>query len=134
MSTKTLPSATPGEIVAEFEIPGVDMIHGVTFDGTHVWFASDPDRDLKCVDTKTGKVVKRIARNDCQAGLAWDGSHLWSICGERIVQIDPKSGETKHSIPVPSKHCSGMAWAAGYLWVGSFDDRKIHKVDPKSGA
>ena len=29
---------------------------------------------------------------------------------------------------------SGLAWAEGSLWVGSYRDRKIHQVDPATGA
>jgi streptogramin lyase len=30
--------------------------------------------------------------------------------------------------------CSGLAWAEGMLWVGQYRERKIHQVDPASGA
>src|SRR4029453_1879843 len=29
---------------------------------------------------------------------------------------------------------SGLAWAEGSLWVGQYRDRKIHQIDPKTGA
>ena len=29
---------------------------------------------------------------------------------------------------------SGLAWAEGTLWVGQYRDRKIHQVDPETGA
>src|SRR5262249_11595968 len=29
---------------------------------------------------------------------------------------------------------SGMAWAEGSLWVGQHRNRKIHQVDPQTGA
>src|SRR5262249_51863652 len=29
---------------------------------------------------------------------------------------------------------SGMAWAEGTLWVGQYRERKIHQVDPETGA
>jgi glutamine cyclotransferase len=29
---------------------------------------------------------------------------------------------------------SGLAWADGTLWVGQYRDRKIHQVDPHTGA
>src|SRR5262249_55521400 len=39
------------------------------------------------------------------------------------------------TIPVPAGggH-SGLAWAEGTLWVGQYRDRKIHQVDPETGA
>ncbi|HKE01435.1 MAG TPA: hypothetical protein VKE69_10530 [Planctomycetota bacterium] len=128
-----LPSPLPAAIVADFAIPGIDQIHGVTFDGTHVWFAAGPDGDLLCVDPKTGEVVRRLGLTGCESGTAWDGRHLWQIRRERIDQIDRETGKTLHSIPTPDPHPSGMAWAAGHLWVGSYLGRRILKVDPKTG-
>ena len=29
---------------------------------------------------------------------------------------------------------SGLAWAEGTLWVGHYRERKIHQVDPQTGA
>jgi len=29
---------------------------------------------------------------------------------------------------------SGMAWAEGTLWVGHYRERKIHQIDPETGA
>lgn len=29
---------------------------------------------------------------------------------------------------------SGLAWAEGALWVGRHRDRKIHRIDPETGA
>ncbi|MBA4265872.1 MAG: hypothetical protein C0453_12370, partial [Comamonadaceae bacterium] len=40
-----------------------------------------------------------------------------------------------HTIPAPGKgNDSGMAWAEGSLWVGQHRDRKIHQIDPATGA
>ena len=44
-------------------------------------------------------------------------------------------GEIVASIPAPGEgRDSGMAWAEGSLWVGQYRDRKIHQVDPDTGA
>jgi outer membrane protein assembly factor BamB len=29
---------------------------------------------------------------------------------------------------------SGLAWAEGTLWVGQYRERKIHQIDPQTGA
>ena len=29
---------------------------------------------------------------------------------------------------------SGLAWAEGTLWVGQYRERKIHQIDPETGA
>jgi glutamine cyclotransferase len=39
------------------------------------------------------------------------------------------------SIPAPGHgNDSGLAWAEGSLWVGQYRDRKIHQIDPETGA
>jgi hypothetical protein len=38
------------------------------------------------------------------------------------------------TIPAPEGGASGMAWAEGSLWVGQHRKRKIHQVDPQTGA
>jgi streptogramin lyase len=39
------------------------------------------------------------------------------------------------SIPAPwHGGDSGLAWAEGSLWVGQYRDRKIHQIDPETGA
>jgi hypothetical protein len=47
------------EILREYgPFPGVDRVHGVTFDGRHVWFASG-DR-LNAFDPVSGEVLRSI--------------------------------------------------------------------------
>ncbi|MGY3469518.1 hypothetical protein ACVW0I_006389 [Bradyrhizobium sp. LM6.11] len=47
------------EIVREYgPFAGVDAVHGVTYDGAHVWFASG-DR-LNAVDPANGKIARSI--------------------------------------------------------------------------
>jgi glutamine cyclotransferase len=69
------------------------------------------------------------------AGTAFDGQHLFQLAEDRICKIDPKTGRVLATIPAPGGGaCSGMAWAEGTLWVGQYWDRKIHQVDPETGA
>ena len=81
----------------------------------------------------TGKVDKKITSAD--AGTAFDGTHLYQIAEARIDKIDPVSGKVLASIPAPGGGSdSGLTWAEGSLWVGQYRDRKIHQVDPATGA
>jgi glutamine cyclotransferase len=107
-------------------------VHGVTFDGRHVWFASGDK--LNALDPDSGKVVRSIdVASD--AGTAFDGRHLFQIAEDRIHRIDPKTGRVLASIPAPGGGGdSGLAWAEGTLWVGQHRGRKIHQIDPETGA
>jgi glutamine cyclotransferase len=120
------------EILREYgPFPGVDLVHGVTFDGRHVWFASG-DR-LNAFDPASGDVLRSIAVA-AHAGTAFDGRHLFQIAEDRIQRIDPETGRVLATIPAPGGGDSGLAWAEGALWVGQHRGRKIHQVDPKTGA
>jgi glutamine cyclotransferase len=122
----------PAEIVAEYgPFPGVDRVAGVSYDGRHVWFASGDK--LNALDPDSGK-IKRSIDVTAHAGTAFDGQHLYQLADERILKVDPETGRVVSSIPAPSGGGSGMAWAEGTLWVGQYRARKIHQVDPQTGA
>ncbi len=110
---------------------GADAIHGVSFDGQQVWAATGPA--LVAFDPASGTPVRSLAV-PCDAGTAFDGTHLYQIAEARIDKIDPHSGQVLASIPAPGGGTdSGMAWAEGYLWVGQYRERRIHQVDPATG-
>ena len=112
--------------------PGVDRVHGVTYDGQHVWFASGDK--LHAVDPASGK-LRRSIDVAAHAGTAFDGRHLFQLAEKRIQKIDPKTGHVLATIPAPGGGGdSGLAWAEGTLWVGQYRDRKIHQIDPQTGA
>ena len=121
------------EVVREYgPFPGVDQVHGVTFDGTHVWFASG--EKLNALDPASGKPVRSI-NVAAHAGSAFDGQHLYQLAADKIQRIDPETGRVLSTIPAPSgSGSSGLAWAEGTLWVGQYLDRKIHQIDPNTGA
>jgi glutamine cyclotransferase len=120
------------EIVREYgPFPGVDGVHGVTFDGRHVWFASGDK--LNALDPASGTIPRSIDVA-AHAGTAFDGEHLFQIAESRIQKIDPKTGRVLATIPAPGGGGdSGLAWAEGTLWVGEYRERKIHQVDPRTG-
>jgi glutamine cyclotransferase len=120
------------DIIREYgPFPGIDNVHGVTFDGQHIWFASGDQ--LTALDPESGKTVRSIDVA-AHAGTAFDGQHLFQIAEDRIQKIDPKSGRVLATIPAPGGGAdSGLAWAEGTLWVGQDRGRKIHQVDAETG-
>jgi glutamine cyclotransferase len=121
------------EIVREYgPFPRVDHVHGVTFDGRDVWFASGDK--LNAFDPASGQMVRSLDVV-ADAGTAFDGEHLFQIAEDRIQKIDPKTGRVLATIPAPGGGGdSGLAWAEGTLWVGQHRGRKIHQIDPQTGA
>ena len=121
------------EIVREYgPFPGAEHVHGVTFDGRHVWFATGDS--LKAFDPADGTPVRSIDVAS-HAGTAFDGQHLYQLAEDRIQKSDPTTGRVLATLPAPGGGGdSGLAWAEGTLWVGQYRDRKIHQVDPQTGA
>lgn len=111
--------------------PGVNAVHGVTYDGERVWFASGDK--LNAFDPASGRTLRSIDVA-AHAGTAFDGQHLFQISESRIQKIDPESGRVLATIPAPGGGGdSGLAWAEGSLWVGQYRERKIHQIDPQTG-
>src|ERR1700684_1513641 len=121
------------EILREYgPFPGADRVNGVTFDGQHVWFASGDQ--LNAFDPVTGKTVRSIDVA-AHAGTAFDGQHLFQIAEDRIQKIERMTGRVLTTIPAPGGGGdSGLAWAEGSLWVGQHRGRKIHQINPETGA
>lgn len=111
--------------------PEVTHVHGVSFDGSHVWIATGDS--LKAIDADSGQMARGLDV-PAQAGTAFDGQHLFQIAGDHIQKVDPKTGSIVATVPAPDGGASGMAWAEGMLWVGQYRNRKIHQVNPQTGA
>ena len=141
MTTTSTQAARPGtpatpraaEIVREYgPFDGAERIHGVSHDGQRVWAATGAK--MIAFDPASGQATRTL---DCasDAGTAFDGTHLYQIAASRIDKIDPASGTVVASIPAPGHGGdSGLTWAEGSLWVGQYLDRKIHQIDPATGA
>lgn len=132
MTTPPKAKSRPAEVLREYgPYPGIDQVHGVTFDGLHVWFARG--ESLVAFDPKSGTLVRELAVSG-DAGTAFDGKYLYQIAAARIDKIDPATGAVLASIPAPGHGAdSGLTWAEGTLWVGEYRERKIHQIDPATG-
>ena len=121
------------EILREYgPLPGVENVAGVTFDGENVWLAAGDK--LQSIDAASGKTGRSIEVK-CHAGTAFDGRNFYQIAEKRIQKIDAKTGRVLGSIPAPGNGGdSGLTWAEGSLWVGEYRARKIHEIDPDTGA
>jgi glutamine cyclotransferase len=125
--------ATTADIIREYgPFPGITHVHGVSYDGRQVWFASGDQ--VQALDPDSGEIVRAIDVPG-HAGTAFDGRHLFQIAENRIQKIDPATSRVLATIPAPGNGGdSGLAWAEGSLWVGEYQQRKIHQIDPETGA
>ena len=126
-------NTSPAEIVREYSpLPEPGSVHGVTYDGRQVWFATGGR--ICAFDPASGKILRSIAV-PANAGTAFDGRHLFQISDDRIQKLDPQTGRVVDTIPAPEgAGNSGLAWAEGSLWMGRHRDRTIHQIDPETGA
>ena len=124
---------TTAEVICEYgPFPGSEHVHGVTYDGENVWFASG-DR-LNAIDPDTAE-ARRTISVAAHAGTAFDGHHIYQLAEDRIQKIDLASGRVLSTIPAPGGGGdSGLTWGEGTLWVGQYRDRKIYQIDPETGA
>jgi streptogramin lyase len=123
---------TAATIIHEYgPYPDVTQVGGVSFDGVNIWIATGGA--LKAIDPSSGQAVRALDV-PAHAGTAFDGRHLYQISGERIQKVEPTTGRVVATVPTPEGGASGMAWAEGRLWVGQHRKRKIHQVDPQTGA
>lgn len=121
------------EVLAEYgPFPGAAQVHGVSYDGSNLWFAAGDH--LHAVDPSDGK-LRRSLDAAAHAGTAFDGTHLFQIAEACINKIDPETGRILATIPAPADGAvSGLTWAEGTLWVGEYRGRRIHQIDPATGA
>ncbi len=121
------------EIAREYgPFEGAPHVHGVSFDGSNVWFAAGD----KLVSFRPADgAVQRTLAVAAHAGTAFDGRHFFQIAEDRIQKLDPETGAVLATIPAPGGGGdSGLTWAEGTLWVGHYRNRKIHQIDPETGA
>lgn len=121
------------EVIREYgPFPKATNVGGVTYDGRSVWFAAGDA--MRAFDPATGEEHRAI-EVPAHAGTAFDGEFLYQIAEARIQKIDPNTRRVVSTIPAPAgRGASGLAWAEGKLWVGEYRARKIHQVDPATGA
>src|SRR5690348_2292231 len=96
------------EIIREYgPFAGADQVHGVSYDGQQVWFASGDK--LNAFDPASGNMLRSIDVA-AHAGTAFDGRYLFQIAEDRIHKIDPKTGRVVATIPAPGGGAdSGLA-------------------------
>ena len=122
------------EILGEYgPFPGVESVHGVTYDGRHVWFASGDRLNAARSGERQDAALDR-RRRACGNRLRRP-AHLSRSPRTASRRSIRETGRVLATIPAPGGGGdSGLAWAEGTLWVGQYRDRKIHQIDPETGA
>lgn len=66
---------------------------------------------------------------DSVAGVTFDGERVWFAAGDRLIALDPDSGETVRTLYVPGD--AGTTFDGRHLY--QIAEAQIHKVDPQTG-
>ncbi len=103
------------EILREYgPYPGIDHVHGVTFDGAHVWFARG--ETIVALDPVGGGLVRELP------------------VAAKIHQIDAGTGAILRTVE-SDRFVTGVSWVDGELWHGTMEDERsdLRRVDPETG-
>jgi outer membrane protein assembly factor BamB len=121
---------TKAEVLADYGFPGVERVHGVTFDGKYAWIALGDRLQAVAPDGSLGRAISLRA----EAGSAFDGRYFYQIAAGKIQKVDPATGAVVAIVPAPPDvDYAGLTWAEGALWVGQYKGRCILKIDPETG-
>src|SRR6185369_14455551 len=129
------------EILREYgPYPGIDHVHGVTFDGAHVWFARG--ESIVALDPGDGALVRELAvavpapAHGRDSGLTWAEGTLWvgEYRARKIHQIDTETGAILRTIE-SDRFVTGVSWVNGELWHGTMEEERsdLRRVDPETG-
>ena len=123
---------------------------GIAFGGGHLWMAANGKaigRPAKPTDSYTGAIIKvdpangkTVARYPVPGGggvhgLEFAEGTLWitSLKLQKLSQVNPKTFELIHQIPVKLGRAHGLAWDNDAIWCMHSTEREIHKLNPDDG-
>ncbi len=112
----------PAEITREYgPFPDIDGVHGVSFDGQQVCFAS-------------GAVLRTIQSDRFVTGVTWVDGELWHATWEGdksdLRRLDPQTGTVLEQLGMPPGiGVSGLECDGGNrFFCGGGDSRKLRTV------
>jgi hypothetical protein len=103
MATTLKAKSRPAEILREYgPYPGIDPVHGVTFDGAHVWFARG--ESIVAFDPTNGTLVRELA----------DRGHQVAIANSRgpdsLTEFTTETGGRPSPLSTPLKPEKSSSW------------------------
>nr|WP_198982758.1 hypothetical protein [Herbaspirillum sp. ASV7] len=63
-------------------------------------------------------------------GVSWDGQQVWAATGQRLIAIDPGSGQSVRAL---ERACDAGTAFDG-TWLYQIAEQRIDKIDPATGA
>lgn len=135
------------EVLREYTFPGVEHLHGVSYDGRQVWFASA--QGLKSFDPASGMALQTF---DVAAHAGQRSTDSISFRSQRtasrrsIRRPDKSSPPFRHPAGAATRgkimrtiesnrFVTGVTWVDGELWHGTLEEGEsdLRRVDPHTG-
>ena len=105
--------------------PGIDQIHGVTFDGT----SGCTRRKHRRARSRERALIRELAVA-ADAGTAFDGEHT-APCRRSNPEGRPRLRVSHATIPAPPGRDSGPDLGRGTLWVGEYTTARSTRSIPR---
>jgi DNA-binding beta-propeller fold protein YncE len=105
------PPALPLGVSAAVRVAG--QAWALTAGAGAVW-VQEGDTGVARIDTATNAITARIAGID---NLAFAGDELWGAAGDRLVRLDPRSGQILATISLPTVGAHRVVADGAALWV-----------------
>ena len=104
----------------------------ITPDGRSVWVATAGDNAIQRMDTRAGRVVRRIELPQPPDQATYGDGAVWvtSSSGNAVQRIDAATSKVE-TIPVGDGP-NGIAFGADRVWVTNSRDGTISAIDPRT--
>ena len=121
-----------GDVIAILPSP-VDFVRSLAWEKNALWVGTRKGQLVR-VDPDDGSVLANSPVPSTRiSGLGFDGKYLWSgdRGTDRLYVVEPSSGEVVFVLRAPGPSVSGVACAAGSVYVLDYEKRAIFEVRAK---
>ena len=95
-----------------------------------LWVSDEHARSLYGLDPRSLALERRLPLPDRPRDIAIAGEAVWVATDRgRLVSMDPRSAETIRSVDLGSGSLSHVAAGGGAIWVTSYEDDAVFRVD-----
>ena len=131
-------SPETGEILAEFENPGIAQDRGIAFDGQSLWVNDFTQKKVFEIDPNTGKILSSFAIPDMgsgSSGIAWDGEYLYLVNWlkqNELHKVDRK-GNFIGIVTLEGEGGISITFDGQYFWESPCGPNKVIRKYDKHG-
>jgi YVTN family beta-propeller protein len=106
----------------------------ITRDGRTVWAATTADDAIHRIDTRAGRVVKRIELPQAPDQAVYGDGAVWvtSTTGDAVLRIDADTSKVGTPPIRVGNGPSGIAFGADRVWVANSRDGTVSTIDPQT--